>query len=136
MKVVGIDGRTYTWNVLKDHKRKNPSSLHLRARNLLKKMFPMTAVQEELILPGTGFNSLTCDFFLPTYLLMVEVQGEQHSKYTPHFHGAGTVGNWNFARAKKRDRMKEEWCSINDIDLVQLPFNESDEEWRERIERR
>jgi hypothetical protein len=60
---------------------------------------------------------------------MVEVQGEQHYKFNNHFFD----NKLEFYRAQARDRLKEEWCVTNHFFLIQLPYNETDEKWLERI---
>ena len=39
-------------------------------------------------------------------------------------------------KAKARDRDKAEWCRINDIELIVLRFDDSEEYWRDKLERR
>jgi hypothetical protein len=83
MKVVGLDGRSYNW----DWRNKVPmaddtrprSTYHLRARELLNKLFPCETILEEVYLPGS--NNLSVDFYIPFYRTCVEVQGEQHYKF-------------------------------------------------------
>ena len=36
--------------------------------------------------------------------------------------------------SKKNDKNKIEWCEKNNIYLIELPFNESEQQWRKRIE--
>lgn len=38
-----------------------------------------------------------------------------------------------FMKHKKRDLDKQEWCSVNSIQYIELPFNETIEEWKDRI---
>ena len=38
-----------------------------------------------------------------------------------------------FLRHKKRDKDKQEWCNINKIEYIELPYNESLQEWKKRI---
>ena len=63
---------------------------------------------------------------------MVEVHGRQHYEYVPFFH----VNKLGFVKSKLRDSDKREWCEINDIEFVELPYNMTDDEWREKIELR
>lgn len=131
MKIKGLDGKTYSWTfygqtVYAEDDRQR-SSLHLRARMLLKELYPVDRVLEEVHLPGSG--NLYADFWLPLRKKIIEVHGEQHYKYIPFFHG----NYLNFVNAKTNDKNKELWCSINEITLVELPFNESDEQWKSRI---
>lgn len=127
MKVVDFRGRTWSFppsghvpNLDDSRKR---SSLHLRARDILRDMFPTQRVLEEVVLPGT---SLKADFYLPSFKKMVEVHGEQHYKYVPHFHGSRE----GMMRARANDQRKIEWCELNSIIYIALPFDKTDDEWR------
>lgn len=123
-KVIGLDGKTYNWNLSKfitnNH---NTSSLHLKARELLLKMFPLDTILEEVILPGT---TLIADFYIHRIKMIVEVHGEQHYKYNSFFFKDKTA----FRHAITRDRNKKHWCDINNIRYVELPYNKIEEwEW-------
>lgn len=131
MNVTGLDGRTYPWRLaghipLGDDSRPR-SGLHLRARLLLAKLFPADARLEEVPLPGTG--GLSGDFYLPARRVMVEVQGQQHTEFTPHFHET----RLDFIGGQRRDRRKVSWCEQNGITLVEFPFDERDDQWAGRI---
>jgi hypothetical protein len=91
-------------------------------------MYPMDRILEEAVLPGTG--GLTADFWLPLRKTIVEVHGEQHYKFIPFFHNTML----NFYHSKKNDKNKIEWCEKNNIYLIELPFNESEQQWRKRVE--
>ena len=136
MKIQGLDGREYNWNITKYKARENCSKLHARAREVLTNEFPYDIIYEELTLPGSKderqTRTLSADFCIPSRNLMVEVQGEQHYKFNPHFFN----NKLEFYRAQARDRLKAEWCRINHMTLIQLPYNESDEQWLERIRNR
>jgi len=134
MKVMGLDRKLYNL-ALSTIVRNKCSELHLRARLLLKTIFPGELVFEEVSLPGSKTSKngiLFLDFLLPNKLLGFEVQGEQHEKYTPMFH----KNRVNFGRAQQRDSYKREWCELNNILLIELNFNETDEIWRQKIEAR
>jgi hypothetical protein len=122
MKVVGLDGRPYNLNLVGYGPKDNPSAPHLRAREVLKALFPLDPRLEEVPLPGTG--RLTLDFFLPTRKLAVEVQGEQHGTFVPFFHRT-MPGFW---ASRRRDSRKEEFCERNGFRLVQL-HDGTDEQW-------
>ena len=134
MKVRGLDNKSHTLQL--DIKNRGESSqLHVRARKILQELMPFDKAFEEVALEGskTSKNGLLyVDFLLPSQSLAIEVQGEQHSKYVPFFHKTKA----GFTRSKVRDDIKREWCELNDITLVELPYNETDDEWKCRIKNR
>ena len=79
------------------------------------------------LLPGYG---VLCEFpcvglspvvFLDFLILSgvriaFEADGQQHSKFIPHFHGTRA----NFARQKINDLRKEQWCDTNNIKLIRV----------------
>jgi len=138
MKVTGINGREYVWNlngysVSANDKRKR-SKYHIRARNLLKEMYHSYRMLEEVKLPGSTQSHrkgvLFLDFFIPQIKLAIEVHGQQHYKYTPFFH----KNKADFAIAKAKDEDKIEWCELNKIDIIVLKYSDTDEQWRDQIE--
>lgn len=134
MKAKGFDGREHTWTLVKQEKNLC-SKGHKLARQLLKELFPLDTLFEEVTLPGSATSknkTLYADFYLRSRSIIVEVQGEQHNEFTPFFHE--TKGD--FYRATARDKVKEEWCELNGITLIQLPVGENIDEWRTRIESR
>lgn len=132
MKVIGLDGNEYRWppsgkTVQFDDIRPR-SELHLKCRSLLRNMYPLDTILEEVALPGSG--KLSVDFFLPWRNIVVEVNGQQHYEYTPHFHGT----RMGFAKALNNDRKKKEWCENNNITVISLRYDEDEDEWRRKIE--
>lgn len=130
MKIIGLNGRVYSWNLVghvplgdDDVER---STLHLMARNILTKLYPLDRVLEEVPLPGS--DGLTADFYLPSLKMMVEAHGPQHYKFTPFFHR--TIDK--FIHGQRNDRKKRDWCELNGITLVELPHGEVNE-WERRI---
>lgn len=137
MKVKGINGKDYVWNltdydVFYDDNRKR-SKYHIRARNLLKETYHSYRILEEVKLPGSTElhrkSVLYLDFYIPSIRLAVEVHGEQHYEYKPFFHKSKA----DFLKAKARDEDKIAWCELNDINIIILKYSESEDEWRERI---
>ena len=131
MLVLGIDGRNHRLT-LTNNQRETCSSLHKRASDLLKKLFPCERIFEEVILPGTKLTSkpLTADFIIPKQKLVVEVHGEQHFKYNLFFFS----NKMEFFKAQSRDRDKKEWCEVNDFHIIELIYSESIEEWKKKIQ--
>ena len=129
--VKDMRGRSHPWppqgHEVGFNDRRPRSALHLRCRELLRRLSPTQPILEEVPIPG---ENLTCDFYLPLRKVVVECHGQQHYKYTPHFHG-DVLG---FIQSKKRDARKSDWCRINNFGMAILPFSETDDEWRRRIE--
>lgn len=133
MKVVGLDGKEYKWNLGQfNRQRPKVSAGHARARQVLKELYPAHIVLEELTLPGCGRSPLYADFFINGPKLMVEVHGKQHFEFNS-FHFKTKA---EFVEAQSRDRRKAEWCELNGIRLVVLKDEDSDDEWRDQITNR
>ncbi len=129
MKVKDTKGKVHSWNlngyVPPQNDIRQRSELHLKARGLLKELFTNDSILEEVPLPG---EKLYCDFYLPLRKLAIEVHGEQHYKYVSHFHGSIK----EFIASKERDARKLEWFRLNNIQLLVLPYNETNK-WKEII---
>lgn len=132
IKVIGLDNKEYKLT-LSNKKRIVCSEHHLRARKLLKEIFPLELIFEEVALPGSSAKKqLFADFYIHSIKLMIEVNGEQHYSKNSFFH----KNHADFIKGKLRDKDKQNWCEINNISLVVLPYMENDDEWRKRIEGR
>lgn len=131
MNVIGLDGTSTYWKLSGNITKAtlNKSSLHIRARNLLYDMFPTMQILEEVSIPVRKSEVLYLDFYIPLKKICIEVHGEQHYKFVQFYHNT-ILG---FIKAKKRDSDKKEWCDTNSIIYVDLPYDETDDKWRERI---
>jgi len=129
VKIIGLDNKQYSLNLVgyqvTEDKRPR-SNLHLSVREFLKNFFPTTCICEEIYLPGSG--GLYLDFLLPQLKIAVEAHGEQHFKYVKQFHGSPK----GFMESKKRDANKKQWCSLNNISLIELTEKDKDE-WSRRF---
>ena len=130
MKITGLAGKPYTWNLTthvpyKDDNRPR-SQHHIRARSLLTEEFPYDRILEEVSLPGCG---LFADFYIPKRKLMIEVHGSQHYEFNSFFYKSKA----DFYKAQTRDKKKASWANLNNITYVALPHTESNDEWRKRI---
>ncbi len=136
MKIRGLDGQVHNWKlhgyVVRASESRPRSKLHLKARSILKDIFPTVQILEEVAAPITRTEKLFFDFYLNTVKLVVEVHGQQHYKFNTLFHTSAQ----DFANQRKRDRRKAEWCEYNNITYVELPYNEDEDQWRIRINRR
>tara|TARA_R110000824_G_scaffold132519_3_gene295089 strand:- start:128 stop:550 length:423 start_codon:yes stop_codon:yes gene_type:complete len=140
MKVTGLNGREYNLDlkkyiVKKDDKTKK-SRYHIMARDLLHEMFSGYNTLEEVKLPGSRCPSkrsvLFLDFFIPNLSLGVEVHGKQHYEYCKFFHKTKA----GFLTSVKRDDIKEQWCTLNNIELIVLKYSDDTEKWRGQIDSR
>jgi hypothetical protein len=132
MQVKDLDGNSHKWQLTGNMARgkiDNRSSFHLQARELITSTFPTLQILEEVTIPLRRSESLYLDFYLPLKKLCVEVHGEQHYKFVPFYHN----NMLNYLKSQKRDREKEEWCSINGISYVVLPHFENIDEWTQRL---
>lgn len=71
-------------------------------------------VFEEFPIAGTR---MTLDFYNANEKIAIEVQGGQHTKYIPFFHGGYKN---NYLMQLKRDHQKHDFCELNDIKLVEI----------------
>lgn len=132
MQVKTLDGLLQNWQ-LTGHfahaKLENKSSLHILARKILKTKFPTVQILEEIPIPVKKSESYFLDFYIPILKTAIEVHGEQHYKFVAFYHN----NQLGFIKSQKRDREKKEWCEINSIQYIELPYHESEQEWIERI---
>jgi len=59
---------------------------------------------------------LELDFFIEEILVAIEVQGQQHYVYTPHFHSTYD----DFRNRLERDRFKRDCCLAHGITFVEI----------------
>jgi hypothetical protein len=134
MQIQSLDGLVQNWQLTgyTSHARiERKSSFHLIARELLKKQYPTLQILEEVTIPLKKSEVAYLDFYIPLLKRAIEVHGEQHYKFTPFYH----ANQLAFLKAQKKDREKREWCEINGIKYIELPYSETQEQWTERIEK-
>jgi hypothetical protein len=133
INTVDLDNKIVSWQLtghISKGRMQNKSSLHLLARKTITIKFPTLQILEEVPIPIRKSETLYLDFYLPLIKTCIEVHGEQHYKFIGFYHN-NIAG---FLKAKKRDQDKEEWCSKNNITHIVLPFSESEQEWRNRLD--
>ena len=101
-------------NYLIDWDGSSRSKIQYNAKQFLKKYWSNHIVFEEFPVAGT---KLSLDFYNANKKIAVEVQGKQHTKYVPFFHGKNKI---NYLNQLKRDQDKLKFCEINDIQLVEI----------------
>jgi hypothetical protein len=130
MKVKDFSGREYNFPCkgsmpdLDDQRER--SELHLETRKILKSLYPTQRILEEVPLPGIN---LYADFYLPHSQTLIEVHGRQHYEFVAYFHG----NRLGFARGQRNDIVKQDWCILNNIKLVILPYDKRNN-WKDIIE--
>lgn len=131
MIVKDLDGHDHNWSLLGKMKnlRSNISNLHKSVLSLLLEIYPTIPILQEISIPLRRNETLYLDFYIPLLKKAIEAHGEQHYKFVAHYH-SNAMG---FIKHKKRDAEKQEWCDLNSIEYIELPFNESKDEWKQRI---
>jgi hypothetical protein len=107
-KIIGVQKYVIDWE--SDSKSKFQKSV----KNFLKEYWFRHVVFEEFPVAGTR---MTFDFYNANHKIAIEVQGGQHTKYVPFFHG--NYQN-NYLMQLKRDHQKHDFCSLNEIKLVEI----------------
>lgn len=99
------------------------SKRQYKVKQFLKKYWENDFVFEEFPMVGTR---LSFDFYNSTRNIIVEVQGEQHLKHTPFFHGKAKS---QFVSQIRRDNDKLNFCKLNKIPMVEVyPKDEINED--------
>lgn len=126
MIVKDLNGKDFNWNP-RSNPRNAPSLLHVKARDLLKELFPFDLIYEEVYVTKM---KMYLDLYIPSRKIAIEVQGSQHFEFNSHFHNT----KMDFYKGKVKDSKKREWCELNNIKFVELPFNGDLNEWRQSIQ--
>lgn len=126
MIVRDLNGNEFKWTP-KSNPRSAPSLLHAKARDLIKELYPFDLLYEEVFVPKL---KLYLDLYIPSRKIALEVHGQQHYKMNDHFH----KNKMDFYKGRSNDSKKKEWCEINGIKFVELPFNGDLNEWRTAIQ--
>lgn len=132
MKFFDLDGNPIDVNInnkLLYKKKTHFSGLHKKARALLNKLYPTLCIYEDVPVRVLPDKLLFIDLFLVEINLAVEVHGKQHYEYCSFFH----KNKLDFLKRHQDDIFKKEWCKNNMITYVELPYNESIEQWEKRL---
>jgi len=125
MNVIDLDGNSSYWHLSGNISKgmvSNKSSLHIKARELIKKTYPTMQILEEVTIRTSKSEVSYLDFYVPLIKTCIEVHGEQHYRFTPFYH-ANKIA---FLKAQKKDNQKKEWCEINSIRFIELPYDKID----------
>jgi hypothetical protein len=94
------------------------SKLQFSVKEFLETYWDTDIVFEEFPIVGTRMRF---DFFNSNKGIAIEVQGGQHLKYTPFFHGKSKS---TFLSQIRRDNEKAKFCKLNKIKLVEIYPND------------
>jgi hypothetical protein len=128
MKLLTSNGREYSiqpLDYITSNDQTNKSAGHLLARKLLKELYPGEWILEE-VPAKIDKSTLFVDFIIKRHRIVVEVQGQQHIEFNEFFHKTKEA----FRDSQTRDRKKIEWCEINHLTLIQLPYPPNEIEWK------
>jgi len=104
------------------------SKLQYGVKQKLKQYWGTHIVFEEFPVAGT---KLSLDFYNANKKVAIEVQGDQHTKYVPYFHGKNKI---NYINQLQRDHEKLKFCEINGIELIEIYSKDKlDESFFKRI---
>jgi hypothetical protein len=99
---------------LVDWDAKSKSKIQKSTKDFLKSYWEKHVVFEEFPVAGTR---MSLDFYNANKKIAIEVQGAQHTRYTPFFHGKN---KYNYINQLRRDQDKQRFCEINNIILVEI----------------
>ena len=122
MLVLDLNGIEYEWkipNKIAQGNKRKTSKLHQIAREVLKNAYNNTIFYEEVPFIVENKQKLFFDFYNPSLLLAIEVHGEQHYSFCSLYH----KNKIDFMKQQVNDKKKRQWCSLNNIQLIELPYN-------------
>lgn len=120
MKVKSLRGQTVNWKpkLIDWEKPSTASNIQNECKKVLALYWCTDVVAEEQLLPGT---KLRLDFVNFSKKIIVEVQGEQHSKFNKFFHNNSIL---NFAKSLQRDEKKREFADLNGLTFIEVKTTE------------
>lgn len=132
MKLQSLSGQEYSiqpkdYRVYKNDTQKK-SSLHLAARELIRRLFPLEVILEEVPAKLHAKKVLYVDFLIPARQLVIEVDGVQHLEKVSFFHKTDA----DFEKGVNNDNLKQNWSEENNFTLIRLPYNRI-EDWRDLL---
>lgn len=98
----------------------NDSKLELQTKFLLESIFkvPFYKIRPNFLRNEVTGHNLEIDLYNDDLKLAVEVQGDQHYKFTPFFHR----NKETFLMQRYRDEMKKQKCIKEGITLIEIPY--------------
>lgn len=132
MLVKDLNGNESELNLTKKKSRtREKSKIFEQALLLIKELYPALTTCEEIAIKVQPGTILYIDLYVPALELAIEIHGKQHFEYTPHYH----KHKHRFGRSRLNDDLKKEWCELNKIRYVELKYDESREQWADKLRR-
>lgn len=72
-------------------------------------------------------NAMPFDFYIPDLNLLIEYQGEHHYCVIPRGSMAEQEAIENLELIQKHDKIKREYCAINNIKYIEIPYWENED---------
>jgi|TARA_A200000159_G_C7336501_1_gene345286 hypothetical protein len=107
-KIIGPHKYSIDWDGV------SKSKFQKSVKDFLEEYWSSHVVFEEFPIAGTR---MTFDFYNANEKIAIEVQGGQHTRYVPFFHGKYKN---NYLMQLKRDHQKHDFCELNNIKLVEI----------------
>lgn len=76
---------------------------------------------------------LPFDFYLPLYNIVIEYDGVQHFEPVDFGNKGKEHAQNSFLALKQRDKLKDTFCSSNEIAMLRIPYTDSSFEIKEKI---
>jgi len=113
-----LNGQTKRISSIKKHlidwNKTSRSKFQFNVKKILEPYWARHIVFEEFPIAG---SRLSLDFYNANKKIAIEVQGDQHVKYVPFFHGGYKN---NYLSQLERDHKKNQFCEMNDIFLFEI----------------
>lgn len=74
-----------------------------------------------------NINNLLFDFYLPTYNIAIEYDGEYHSKIIKYKSESIETAKKRFLRQQNNDNIKNRYCDEHNIRLIRIPYTDFNE---------
>lgn len=133
MKITDLEGNIHRWKsegtTVRFNEQRPRSQLHKKARLLLRDIYPTLQICEEVLVPLRRDKKIFLDFYINTIKTVVEVHGAQHYKFNSLYHSCAQ----DFLNQQKRDMDLRDWCNLNNLNYIELPFNEDEQQWHQRL---
>ena len=133
MKITDLEGNIHRWKsegtTVRFNEQRPRSQLHKKARLLLRDIYPTLQICEEVLVPLRRDKKIFLDFYINTIKTVVEVHGAQHYKFNSLYHSCAQ----DFLNQQKRDMDLRDWCYLNNLNYIEFPFNEDEQQWHQRL---